>query len=76
MFHLETLARVIHADRVRDMERAATERRLLAHNDDAADAAGPAVTRSTLSRPATAGSATGGSIARPAPCEGSARIPA
>jgi hypothetical protein len=29
MFHSETLARVIHADRVRDLERAANERRML-----------------------------------------------
>ena len=33
MFHSETLARVIHADRVRDLERAAEDRRLLAGPD-------------------------------------------
>ncbi|MEA2519142.1 MAG: hypothetical protein QOF49_1222 [Chloroflexota bacterium] len=33
MFHSETLARVIHADRVRDLERTSTERRLLTAAD-------------------------------------------
>ena len=33
MFFSETLARVIHADRVRDLERAARDHRLLAAND-------------------------------------------
>ena len=33
MFHSETMARVIHADRVRDLERAAHNRRLLAAID-------------------------------------------
>lgn len=76
MFHLETLARTIHADRVRAMERAAKERRLLAPDDDATDAPGPAVARSTLTRSATHGLADSGSVARTAPCDGSARIPA
>jgi hypothetical protein len=35
MFHSETMARVIHADRVRDLERAARDRRLLAEPDSA-----------------------------------------
>lgn len=76
MFHLETLARTIHADRVRAMERAATDRRLLAPNDDPADPAGPFVARATLTRRATPGSAAGGSVARTAPGDGSAGIPA
>ncbi|MDQ3127134.1 MAG: hypothetical protein M3Q66_01575 [Chloroflexota bacterium] len=75
MFHWETLARTIHADRVRDLERAATERRLLARDHDAAEPAGPVVTRSTLTRPATAASTAGGST-RTAPRDGSAGIPA
>ena len=33
MFHSETLARVIHADRVRDLERAAEAHRLLTTDD-------------------------------------------
>lgn len=33
MFHSETLARVIHADRVRDLERGAEAQRLLAPAD-------------------------------------------
>lgn len=76
MFHLETLARTIHADRVREMERAAHERRLLAPDDDAVASIGPVVARSTRTRPTNAGSAHGGSVARPAPCDGSAGIPA
>ena len=39
MFHSETMARVIHADRVREMERAARDRRLLARPDSAASIA-------------------------------------
>jgi hypothetical protein len=34
MFHSETLGRAIHADRVRDLERAAREHRLLAASAD------------------------------------------
>ena len=33
MFHSETMARVVHADRVRDLDRIAHERRLLAPAD-------------------------------------------
>ena len=43
MFHSETMARVIHADRVRDLERAARDRRLLAGPDSTASI--PAVIR-------------------------------
>ena len=39
MFHSETLARVIHADRVRDLERAAEMHRLLADDSSAVSAA-------------------------------------
>ena len=46
MFHSETMARVIHADRVRDLERAARDRRLLAGPDSAASI--PVVTRRTI----------------------------
>lgn len=75
MFHSETLARTIHADRVRDMERAATERRLLARDDDAVESAGLVGARSTLTRPATPALAAAGST-RTAPCDRSAGIPA
>jgi len=34
MFLSQTVAQVIHADRVRDLERVARERRLLAANDE------------------------------------------
>ena len=34
MFVSETVARAIHADRVRDLERAARERRMLEPDDD------------------------------------------
>lgn len=74
MFHLETLARTIHADRVRDMERAATERRLLAPDDDAVEPTRPFVARSTLTRTAPPRLAAVGSGARTAPCDGSAGI--
>ncbi len=76
MFHLKTLARTIHADRIRDMERAAHDRRLLAPDDEAVAAAGPVVVRSTRTRPTNGGLIPGGSVTRPAPCDGSAGIPA
>jgi hypothetical protein len=34
MFHSETIARVIHADRMRELERTARERRLLVPDDE------------------------------------------
>jgi hypothetical protein len=34
MFHSEAVGRAIHADRVRDLERAAREHRLLIANDE------------------------------------------
>jgi len=34
MFHSEAVGRAIHADRVRDLERAARDHRLLIANDD------------------------------------------
>jgi hypothetical protein len=36
MFHSVLLAEIFHADRVRDLERAATQRRLIQAADDAA----------------------------------------
>ena len=76
MFHLETLARTIHADRVRDMERAANERRLLAPDDDSANSTGADVVRSAEIRPARAVARVGGPVPRTAPCDGSAGSPA
>jgi hypothetical protein len=63
MFHSETMARVIHADRVRDLERAARDRRLLAEPDPTASI--PALNR----RPVAATPARSG-------CGDSAGVPA
>ena len=63
MFHSETVARVIHADRMRDLERAARDRRLLA--DPVEESAWPVPTIATRLAPA---------VRRP--CGDSARLPA
>ena len=52
MFHSETLARVIHADRMRDLERAARDRRLLAPADEVE------ATRASVARPRAASAAS------------------
>jgi hypothetical protein len=60
MFQSETLAWAIHADRIRDLERVARERRMLAASDDSRPAQRPVVTeRATTStgRPACGDSA-------------------
>jgi hypothetical protein len=64
MFHGETLARAIHADRVRDLDRAARERRLLTEPADVV----PMQARERRMEPATPVPA--------APCGGSAGVPA
>ena len=68
MFHSETLARVIHADRVRDLDRAAESRRLLAGTDVLAT---PALTAMVRTAPvAASGPAT--ATCRPTARDGSA----
>ena len=42
MFQVESMARLIHADRVRDLERAARDHRLLAAAEEAAEEAADA----------------------------------
>jgi hypothetical protein len=64
MFHSETIARVIHADRMRDLERAARNRRLL--SDPLEESAWPAPSIATRVVPP---------VAR-RPCGDSARLPA
>ena len=64
MFFSETVARAIHADRVRDLERAARERRLLAANEDETVARVPATPVAAL--PATKRSGCGDSAGVPA----------
>jgi hypothetical protein len=61
MFHSETLARVIHADRVRDMERAAKDHRLLAAAEIPEESAPPVrLPRATVtSRPSARDGSTG-----------------
>jgi len=63
MFPSETLARAIHADRVRDLERAARNHRLLAARDDQ-PAGQPAA--SARFAPATKRPACGDSAGQPA----------
>jgi hypothetical protein len=64
MLHSETIARIIHADRVRDLERAARDHRLLA------PAVEPVTDRQPINRPqvvpAPARSARGDSAGLPA----------
>ena len=76
MFHSETLARVIHADRVRDLERAAEAHRLLAATDDEVAPVPPALAQPapipasvTVSGPASAS-------CRPAARDGSTGVAA
>ncbi len=64
MLHQEMVAWAIHTDRVRDIERAVRDHRLLAVNDDAEPAREPA----TLARvaPSTNRPACGDSAGQPA----------
>lgn len=64
MFHGETLARAIHADRVRDLDRAARDRRLLTRPADVV----PMQPRERRTEP--------GAPIPAAPCGGSAGVPA
>ena len=64
MFHGETLARAIHADRVRELDRAARERRLLTEPADPV----PMQARDRRNEPMNQVAA--------APCGGSAGVPA
>lgn len=64
MLHSETLARVIHADRVRELERAARDRRLMSGPTDPL----PSRLQSSFRRPAPA--------PRRNPCTDPANVPA
>ena len=64
MLHSETIARTIHSDRVRDLERAARDRRLLAAADEPVSERQPA-SRSRVA-PATGRGACGDSVGLPA----------
>ena len=64
MFLSQTVAQVIHADRVRDLERAARERRLLTANDEIV--AQPVVTDRVRTAQAATRPACGGSAGQPA----------
>jgi hypothetical protein len=64
MLHSETIARVIHADRVRDLERAARDHRLLAPADELVTDRQP-INRPRVS-PATGRNACGDSAGLPA----------
>jgi hypothetical protein len=64
MFHSEMLARTVHADRVRDLERAARDHRLISGSTDPV----PASLSTTFIRPVP--------VARRNPCGDSANAPA
>jgi len=64
MLHSETIARIIHADRMRDLERAARDRRLLAPPDELVTDRQP-INRPRLA-PATGRNACGDSAGLPA----------
>jgi hypothetical protein len=61
MFHSETVIRAIHADRVRDLERAARDHRMLAEGDPepARRPAAAAVQATPAARSACGGSTSG-----------------
>jgi hypothetical protein len=62
MFHAEMVVRAIHADRVRDLERAARDHRLLAANDEIV----PARLPTNRVAPASSRPACGDSAGQPA----------
>jgi hypothetical protein len=64
MFHAEMVVRAIHADRVRDLERAARDHRLLAANDEIVPARLP--TNRVRVAPASSRPACGDSAGQPA----------
>ena len=70
MLHSETIARIIQADRERDLERAARERRLLTPTDEPIlrrePAIGPWVAPSSRRDPSTSRGACGDSAGLPA----------